>query len=95
MDRIFSRDGRLVVLNIRKSVSDHRQSQPLVQQRRILVILCILCIHVQKLGREDLVFHPRMIRLVVGGRGGTCLKHSCVTVYDPPGTVGARPATNH
>ena len=33
-------------------------------------ILIILCIHVQKLGRQDLLFHSRMIRPVVGG--GTC-----------------------
>ena len=33
MHRIFSGDGWLVVLDIRKSVPDHRRSQPLVQKR--------------------------------------------------------------
>jgi len=50
MHRIFPRDGRLAVLNIRKSARDHRRSHPLVQQPPVLIILCILCIHVQ-LGR--------------------------------------------
>ena len=43
----FSEEGWLAVLNIRQSARGHRRSQPLVQQRRILIILCILCIHVQ------------------------------------------------
>ena len=48
MHRIFSGDGGLAVLDIRKYARDHRRSQPPVQQRRVLIILCILCIHVQK-----------------------------------------------
>ncbi len=68
MHRIFG-DGGLAVLDIRKSAHDHRRSQPLMQQRRVLVILCILCIHVQKLGRDDSLFHSRMIRPVVGEWG--------------------------
>ena len=47
MHRIFSGDGRLVLLNIRKSARDHRRSQPLVQQPPVLIILCILCIDVE------------------------------------------------
>ena len=45
-----------------------------MQQPHVLIILCILYIHVQKLGHENLLFHPRMIRPVVGGGGGTHLK---------------------
>ena len=69
MHRIFSEDGRLAVLNIRESGRDHRRSQPLVQQRRVLVILCILCIHVQKIDRDDWLFHPRMIHTAGWGTG--------------------------
>ncbi len=47
MHRIFSGDGWPVFLDIRKSALDHRQSQRLVQQPQVLIILCILCIHVQ------------------------------------------------
>ena len=36
-----------------------------MQQRPVLIILCILCIHVQKSGHEDLLFHSQMIRPVV------------------------------
>ena len=43
----FSGNCRLLFLGIRKSARDHRPSQLLVQQRPVLVILCILCIHVQ------------------------------------------------
>ena len=43
----FSGDCRLAVLDIRKSVRDHRRSQRFVQQPLVLIILCILCIHVQ------------------------------------------------
>ncbi len=46
MNRIFSGDGGLAVLDIRKSTHDYRRSQPLVQQPPILIILYILCIHV-------------------------------------------------
>ncbi len=46
MHRIFSGDGWLAVLDIRKSARDHRRSQLLVQQPPVLIILCILCIHV-------------------------------------------------
>ena len=42
-----------------------------MQQPHVLIILCI---HVQKLGHEDLWFHLRMIRPVVGGSGAACLK---------------------
>ena len=87
MHRIFSGGGWLAVLDIRKSARGHRRSQPLVQQRRVLMILCILCIHVQKInteyringtgslfriGHEDSLFHSRMIR--PPWRGRTCLK---------------------
>ena len=65
MHRIFSGDGWLVVLDIRKSARDHRRSQPLVQQRPVLIILCILCIHVQQSGHEDLLFHSQMIHPIV------------------------------
>jgi len=56
-----------------------------MQQRRVLTILCILCIHVQQInmenriketgslfrvGHDDSLFHTRMIRPVVGGGGG-------------------------
>ena len=47
MHRIFSGDGCLVVLDIHKSVRDHRRSPLPVQHRPVLIILCILCIHVQ------------------------------------------------
>ena len=47
MHRIFSGDGGLAVLDIRKSVRDRRRSQPLVHQPSVLFILCILCIDVQ------------------------------------------------
>ena len=47
MHRIFSRDGWIVVPDICKSARDHRRSQPLAQQRSVLIILCILCIHVE------------------------------------------------
>ena len=47
MHRIFSGGGWLAFLGIRKSQRDHRRSQPLVQQPLVLIILCILCIHVQ------------------------------------------------
>ena len=47
MHRIFSGDGRLAVLDIRKSAHDHRRSQPLVPQPPVLFILCILYIDVQ------------------------------------------------
>ena len=43
----FSGDGWLVFLDIRKSARDHRRSQRFVQQPLVLIILCILCIHVQ------------------------------------------------
>ena len=43
----FSADGRLAVLDIRKSARDHRRGQPLMQQPPVLIILCILCIDVQ------------------------------------------------
>ena len=49
----FSVDGWLAVLNIRKSAHDHRRSQPLVQQRLVLIILCILCIDVEQIGLLD------------------------------------------
>ena len=48
MHRIFSGDGWFEVLDICKSARDHRRSQLLVQRPPILIILCILCIHVQK-----------------------------------------------
>ena len=41
MHRIFSGDGGLAALDIRKSVHLHRRSLPLVQQPPILIILCI------------------------------------------------------
>ena len=41
MDRIFSGDGWLAVLGIHKSARDHCRSQPVVQQRPFLIILCI------------------------------------------------------
>ncbi len=47
MHRIFSGDGWLVFLDIRKSARDHRRSHPLVQQPPVLIFLCILCIHVE------------------------------------------------
>ena len=47
LHRIFSGDGWLIVLGIHKAARDHRRSQPLVQQRPVLIILCILCIDVQ------------------------------------------------
>ena len=46
MHRIFSGNGSLVILSIRKSARDHCQSRLLVQQALVLLILCILCIHV-------------------------------------------------
>ena len=47
MHRIFFGDGWLAVLDIPKSARDHRRSQRFVQQPLVLIILCILCIHVQ------------------------------------------------
>ena len=46
MHGIFSGDGWLAVLDLRKPARDHRPSQPLVPQPPVLIILCILCIHV-------------------------------------------------
>ena len=46
MHRIFSGDGWLVFPDILKSAHDHCPSQRLVQQRPVLIILCILCIDV-------------------------------------------------
>ena len=46
MHRIFSGNGWLVMLSISKSAHDHCPSRHLVQQRPLLVILCILCIDV-------------------------------------------------
>ncbi len=43
----FSRDGWLAVLDIRNSAPNHRPSRLLVQEALVLIILCILCIHVQ------------------------------------------------
>ena len=47
MHRIFSGNGWLLFLSIRKSEPDHRRSQLLVQQRFVLLILYILCIDVK------------------------------------------------
>ncbi len=47
MHRIFSRDGWIVVPDICKSARDHRRSQPIAQQRSVLIILFILFIHVE------------------------------------------------
>ena len=44
---MFSEDGWLAVLDIRKSAPDLRPSWLLVQEALVLYILCILCIHVQ------------------------------------------------
>ena len=66
-----------------------------------LLILSILCILVQSVenrfsttsplfpaGHEDSLFHPRMIRPVVGGGGPACLKHPCrIQSPAPPGYV--------
>ncbi|MDE2756009.1 MAG: hypothetical protein OXI92_05610, partial [Acidobacteriota bacterium] len=49
----FSGDGRLAVLNNRKSAPDHRLSRLLVQEALVLSILCILCIDVQSRIRLD------------------------------------------
>ena len=43
---MFLEVWRPVILGIRKSVTDYRRSQLLVQQRPVRVILCILSIHV-------------------------------------------------
>ena len=48
MHRIFSGNGWLVILGIRKPAPDHRRSQLPAQQPLVLFILCILCIHVHK-----------------------------------------------
>ena len=45
MDRIFSGNGWLAFLSIRKRVPDLRAGQLPVQQRLVLVILSILSIH--------------------------------------------------
>ena len=47
MHRIFSGDGWLAILDILKSARDRRRSLRFVQQPLVLIILCILCIHVQ------------------------------------------------
>ena len=47
MHRIFSGNGWLAFLSIRKRVPDLRAGQLPVQQRLVLVILSILCIDVQ------------------------------------------------
>ena len=47
MHRIFSETGGPAVLENRKSASNHRPSRLLVQEALVLIILCILCIHVQ------------------------------------------------
>ena len=48
MHRIFSGNGWLVILGIRKPAPDHRRSQLPAQQPLVLFILCILCIDVHK-----------------------------------------------
>ena len=48
MHRIFSGNGWLVILGIRKPAPDHRRSQLPAQQPLVLFILFILCIHVHK-----------------------------------------------
>ena len=47
MHRIFPETAGLQSWIIRKSARDHRRSQRFVQQPLVLIILCILCIHVQ------------------------------------------------
>ena len=42
----FSGNGQLVIPSIRKSAHDHCRTRLLVQMGPVLVILCILCIHV-------------------------------------------------
>ena len=48
MHRIFSGNGWLAILSIRKPAPDHRPSRLPVQKPLVLFILCILCIHVHK-----------------------------------------------
>ena len=48
MHRIFSENGWLAILGIRKPAPDHRPSRLPVQERLVLFILLILCIHVHK-----------------------------------------------
>ena len=45
----FSGNGWLEFLGIRKPEPDHRPNRDLVQEPFVLLILCILCIHVQKI----------------------------------------------
>ena len=47
MHRIFSGNGWLDILSIRKPEPDHRPSRLRVQERLVLMILSILFIHVQ------------------------------------------------
>ena len=81
MHRISSGDGGLAVLDLRKSAHDHRRSQPLVQQPHVLIILCILCIHVQKsenpYSRDGILVPDRSGSFVVSPSN------------DLPGTAGA------
>ena len=63
---MFFRDGWLVVPDIRKTARDHRRSRLPSQHRPVMIILFILCIHVQKSGHDDSLFHSRTIRSVVG-----------------------------
>ncbi len=48
MHRIFSGNGWLGILSIRKPAPDHRPSRLPVQEPLVLLILLILCIHVHK-----------------------------------------------
>ncbi len=48
MHRIFSGNGWLGILEIRKPAPDHRPTRLPVLERLVLFILCILCIHVHK-----------------------------------------------
>ncbi len=48
MHRIFSGNGYLVILGIRKPGPDHRPTRLPPQKLHPLLILCILCIDVHK-----------------------------------------------
>ena len=80
MHRIFSGNGWLVILGIRKPAPDHRRSQLPAQQPLVLFILCILCIDVHKKNRFPGA-DPAPPRFCIPLQGGEI----------PPGARASRP----
>ena len=58
MHRIFPGYGQLLILSTRKPAPDRRPNRHLVHKPFVLSILCILCIHVQKMSIPCAVAGP-------------------------------------